>query len=359
MSDLQIALGVIGILAVGGVYAFNLWQERKLRQRLERAFSGEHEDVLLRSAEVPASARIEPQLLADQAAARMASGAAHPQEAAAVKDDGGADRITELVVDIELPAPASDAAAQELLKLVAISGKPARVFGRDARSGLWQQLLRGAPAECLHLQAGLQLADRSGAVSAPQLSTFCDVIREWAARQGATVKIDDAAAAVAAARKLDAWCGEVDVTIGLNVVAASGAAFSGDQIAAAAAKAGGEPAADDRFYWRDAAGLTLFTLENLESGALTADQLAGVQTSGLTLLLDVPRVADCATAFDLMVRAGQDMAETLGGFLVDDNRVPLQPAAVGRIKLQLDQIVMTMTAGGIPAGSPRAQRLFA
>ena len=47
MSDLQIALTVLGVVVIGGVYAYNLWQERKLRQRLERAFEGQRDDVLL------------------------------------------------------------------------------------------------------------------------------------------------------------------------------------------------------------------------------------------------------------------------------------------------------------------------
>jgi heme O synthase-like polyprenyltransferase len=49
MSDLQIALAAIGLVVVGGVYAFNLWQERKLQQRMQRAFEGERDDVLLKA----------------------------------------------------------------------------------------------------------------------------------------------------------------------------------------------------------------------------------------------------------------------------------------------------------------------
>jgi len=42
------------------VYAFNLWQERKLRQRLEQAFDGRRDDVLLNPATEPAVTRVEP-----------------------------------------------------------------------------------------------------------------------------------------------------------------------------------------------------------------------------------------------------------------------------------------------------------
>ncbi len=63
-----------------------------------------------------------------------------------------------------------------------------------------------------------------------------------------------------------------------------------------------------------------------------------MQTSGLTLLLDVPRVTDAAAAMDEMARVGSALAAELGGFLVDDNRVALQAAGMARIKTQLQEI---------------------
>ena len=56
MSDLQIALAGIGIVVIGLVYAYNLWQERRLRKTLDRAFAAPDADVLLD----PADGRVEP-----------------------------------------------------------------------------------------------------------------------------------------------------------------------------------------------------------------------------------------------------------------------------------------------------------
>src|SRR5689334_18584384 len=63
MSDLQVSLLIIGAIVVGGVTAFNWFQQWRLRRKLERAFGDKHEDVLLRepAAREPA-ARVEPQL---------------------------------------------------------------------------------------------------------------------------------------------------------------------------------------------------------------------------------------------------------------------------------------------------------
>lgn len=356
MSDLQIALAAIGLLVVGGVYAFNLWQERKLRQRLERAFEGSHDDVLLKTAApepaVP-SVRIEPSLGGSPVMAESAA-----DEAAPVMADG-ADPVIEFAADIELKEPAGDVALRELLSQLATFGKPARLLGWDDDAGAWQVLGRGAHGGCRRLLAALQLVNRAGPVHAPQLNGFCDALRAWAGRHGGEVEIDDTAEALQVARELDAFCGDMDVAIGLNVVPQSGGAFPGEQVAVAALAAGFSLEADGTFHWRDGGGQTLFTMENHEPEAFVGDRLAVMQTSGLTLLLDVPRVADGVAALDRMAHAGTEIAEALGGFVVDDNRVPLQDAGLARIKTQLQGICAAMAERQIPAGSPRAQRLFA
>lgn len=357
MSDLQIALAAIGLLVVGGVYAFNLWQERKLRQRLERAFEGERDDVLLKTAAAPEpatpSARIEPSLGGATVAAEPAA-----MESVAVTSDG-ADPLIEFAADIELNEAAGDAALRDLLSQLATFGKPARLLGWDETAGLWRVLGRGTHGDCRRLLAALQLVNRAGPVHAPQLNGFCDAVRAWVGRLGGEVQFDDTVGALQAARELDAFCGDMDVAIGLNVVAQSGGAFPGEQVAAAALAAGFSLEADGMFHWRDAGGQTLFTMENHEQEAFSEDRLAVMQTSGLTLLLDVPRIADGAVALDRMAQAGTMIAEALGGFVVDDNRVPLQDAGVARIKTQLQGICATMAERQIAAGSPRAQRLFA
>jgi hypothetical protein len=359
MSDLQIALAAIGLLVVGGVYAFNLWQERKLRQRLERAFEGSRDDVLLKAAAPPEPAvpaespRIEPRLDEPAAAEPVAA------EPASATGADGADPVIEFAADIELKEPVGDAALRELLSRLATFGKPARLLGWDEAAGVWQALGRGAHGDCRRLLATLQLANRAGPVHAPQLNGFCDAVRAWAGRHDGEVQIDDTAAALQVARELDAFCGDMDVAIGLNVVAQSGTAFPGEQIVAAALAAGFRLEADGMFHSRDADGQTLFTMENHEPEAFAEDRLAVMQTSGLTLLLDVPRIADGAAALDRMAQAGMMIAEALGGFVVDDNRVPLQEAGVARIKTQLQGICAAMAGRQIPAGSSRALRLFA
>lgn len=348
MSDLQIALAAIGLVVVGGVYAFNLWQERKLQQRMQRAFEGERDDVLLKApktepVETQAGPRIEPRI----------GDAAEPVPA------GGADTAIEFVAFIRAGESVSDAALRELLSQLATFGKPARVFGRDGDGSAWRLLDRGSHAGCRELQAALQLVNRSGPVHAPQINGFCDALREWASRHGAEAECGETAAALETARELDQFCGDMDVAIGVNVVAPSGSAFSAEQVAEAAAAAGFSLQPDGLFHLCDADGHTLFTMENHEPEPFAEGRLAAMQTTGLTLLLDVPRIAGGITVLDQMVQTGSAIAENLGGFLVDDNRTPLQQAGLERIRQQLREIHATMAARDIAAGSPRALRLFA
>ncbi len=353
MSDLQIALAAIGLVVVGGVYAFNLWQERKLRQRLQKAFEGERADVLLREAEPEPAERAEPRI-----EPRIGDGGEPAESPGPAAAGGGADPLIEFIASVSTDQPVADSALRELLSRLATFGKPARVLGRDS-SGAWRVLDRGSHAGCRELRVALQLVNRSGPLHAPQLNGFCDALREWAARHGAAVELGDTAAALEAARELDAFCGDMDVAIGVNVVAHPGAAFSGEQVAEAAAAAGFTLEPDGLFHLHDANGHTLFTLENHEPEPFAEGRLAAMQTGGLTLLLDVPRIADGVAALDRMVMTGTALAEDLGGQLVDDNRTPLQQAGLNRIRQQLQDIHAAMAARDIAAGSPRALRLFA
>src|SRR3954463_301050 len=63
MSDLQVSLLIIGAVVVGGVTAFNWFQQWRLGRRLEHGYAEKHHDVLHRDPLVEnSSQRVEPQL---------------------------------------------------------------------------------------------------------------------------------------------------------------------------------------------------------------------------------------------------------------------------------------------------------
>lgn len=356
MSDLQLSLLVIGAVVVGAVYLYNWLQERSLHRRLQQAFGEGHEDVLLKGGIEPVlgEGRVEPQL-APAGPARttgaVVDGTAAPAAA-------GFDALLDYVAEVNGSTPIADALIGELSSKIASCGKPARITGFEPRSGAWEEMARGSGGRYTRVRLGLQLVNRGGAVNPAQLATFCDAIRQCADRAAAEAVCPDTHAALKVARELDAFCANVDVAIGVNVVAQQGAAFAGTRIRALAEAAGLKLEPDGIFHYRNEQRHTLFTLDNHEPAPFLPESIKGITTRGVTLLLDVPRVAQGIEALELMLKIASGLAVGLGGDLVDDNRATLTEAGAARIKDQLRSIHAAMAQQGVPAGGTRALRLF-
>jgi FtsZ-interacting cell division protein ZipA len=69
-------------------------------------------------------------------------------------------------------------------------------------------------------------------------------------------------------------------------------------------------------------------------------------------------VTDGVAAFDRMLATARQLAATLGGELVDAQRVPLSVAMIDAIRARTSELQQTMRDGGIAPGGIRALRLF-
>ncbi|MGE5523406.1 MAG: cell division protein ZipA C-terminal FtsZ-binding domain-containing protein, partial [Rhodospirillaceae bacterium] len=284
--------------------------------------------------------------------------AAEPPVAGPVPDVPWFDDTLDYVAELRAPAPISAAAVAELLSKIAAAGRPCRAAGYNEESGEWQELTRTGGGRHRRLRLALQLVTRSGALAAPRLAAFTDAVRASASKLGATAEYPDVAEVAQRARELDGFCADVDVAIGINVVAPAGKAFSGADIRSHAEAAGFKLEPDGVFHYRGEGRHTLFTLDNHEPLPFIPEQIKSVTTAGVTLLLDVPRVADGRRALDTMIETAERLASALGGRVVDDNRVALNAAGIANIRQQLDGIASAMAARGIAPGSERALRLF-
>jgi hypothetical protein len=361
VSDLQLSLLVIGAMVVGAVCVYNWVQERNLRRRLRQAFGDVPDDVLLRRGEeAPGGAgRVEPQLQQSripQRPLRQDSGSLTPRHPPATAASGF-DAELDYVVELQSDAPIPEAAIAELLSKIGECGKPARALGISPDTGEWEEVTRESGRRYGGLRLGLQLVNRSGPVNTAQLALFCDAARSCAEKASAVAVCPDARAALEAARELDAFCSRVDVAVGVNVVAQEGVTFPGAGIREFAEAAGFKLEPDGVFHYRNEERQTLFTLDNHEPAPFLPEQIKQLTTRGITLMLDVPRVAD-GTVLDRMIDIGRDLAAGMGGTLVDDNRNALSEAGIGRIREQLRSIHAALAARGMPAGGPHALRLF-
>ena len=354
------SLLVIGAVVIAGVYLYNWAQERGFQRRMQRAFGESHDDVLLKAGveSVLADGRLEPQLVPQEPAREEAAQFAGAPREPGAADDGEFDPALDFVAEIEAGSPISDLVVSELMSKVASCGKPVQVTGFDLHGKAWENVVRGKSGRYTRLRLALQLVNRAGVINPSQLAAFCDAVRAGSDKIPAPVAWPDSQAALKNARDLDAFCADVDVAVGVNVIAPDGATFPGTAIRAAAEAAGFKLESDGVFHYRNDRRQTLFTLDNHEPAPFLPESIKGLATGGITLLLDVPRVANGAEVFDRMIEIARSLAATLSGRLVDDNRTVLSEAGIGRIKDQVRSIHGAMAGRGIPAGSARAQRLF-
>ena len=405
MTELQIGLIGLGATAVVGVFAYNKWQEHRHRKLAEAVLKPQHDDVLLgdgpKAAARPVTAersepeirdeipvapveRVEPMFVdrdelnlpADdlppvtheaQAAAPMLAKRAPAKPA----DDEASHEILpgtlpaelldprlEFIVSMELVEPVS---AMQILHsqrdALQRLGKPVHWVGFNERTREWERLVSDSNWDLRRLRVGLQLVNRMGPLSSGDVAVFTGAMQALADELMAVADMPPSRMLDQAA-ELDRFCAAVDLEIGVNLVS-RGSAFSGTKIRALAESAGMVLGIDGLFTRYDDAGRAQFSLQNYESTQFTADSVRTLSTHGLTFLLDVPRVDHGERVFMQMTELAKRFAESLNGALVDDNRQPLSESQLDHIRREfIGKPQATMTAFGLPAGSPQARRLF-
>jgi FtsZ-interacting cell division protein ZipA len=358
MSDLQLGLLAVGAAVVAAVLAYNKWQELQYRRQAEASFRSEREDVLLRNAAAgpvagPMAERIEPfDGAQDRPFVSEAPGAEAPRPA-------GQPALSE-ALDYIVTVEAAEGLAGDAV-LAAVDGVRHRCSkavlweGFDDADARWQALR--ADHGYSTMRAGLQLVDRRGAATDAELDTFASGVQEAAASLGARAEVPDRQLMLARAAELDAFCGDVDIRIALNIVSAA-AAFPGAKVRTLAEAGGLALEADGAFRRRDGSGRVLYELANLEPVAFDAEALKALTTRGLTLQLDVPRAPGGEHTFVQFSDFAQQIARALGASIVDDNRRLLGAAAFDAIRAQLKAVYRSMEGRGIEAGGALALRLF-
>lgn len=241
----------------------------------------------------------------------------------------------------------------DLLDALRRVGKPTRAFVQD-EAGHWRPL-GATPGNDIAIEAGVQWVDRQGPLNEAQYEAFCAALYDFVADHGGAATCPERAESMRQARELDAFCVEVDVLIGLNLVAPEGMPFSGRRVDDLARQAGLSADGRGAYARRDTAGQTLFSLANRDNSAIEPT----ATTPAVTLLFDVPNVENGLVVFDQMTELGFAMARGLGGRMVDDRGHAVSDASLRKDREQLARFYARMRAQGIPAGGERARRLFA
>jgi len=378
ITDFQMSLIAAGGVFVVGVISYNKWQEYKLKKRVERAFDGQHDDVLMRSDDGP---RAEPRFHMDDVpmpdggsgaygvpdhvgghVGNVAAPSMLPDSeelAAPVRTaDAGVpaeelatclvDPLIDCLLPLELEAPArGEKLLPALQKLRFVGNKPIHFIGL-AVSGDWEPVRHGVVYT--RLQGGVQLASRSTALNELEYSELITRLRSVADEIGAEPQIPDMIEVMQDAKNLHRFVANHDAQLGVNL-ASNGAPWNIATLLGALEKLGFDVRPDGRYAMPDGEGGYLFSLS-------TNVTLAEETTSRLTLLLDVPCVAPVRDGFGSMITCAKNLMARLDATIVDDANQPLADQTLASIAGQVKEFYDDMAASDIPAGSTRALRLF-
>ena len=353
MTNIEMSISIAAAIVVG-VVVYNKWQEHKARKSVARAFSSDHDDVLMRG-ETPrepgfdgqggnggdSDVHIEPHI-------GPTLPGTDPATPAAELATSLVDPLIDCLIPLALEAAVrGDKILPVLQTLRHVGNKPVHFIGLHV-NGDWEPIAHGGVYT--KLQAGVQMASRTTALNELEYSELVTRLRALADEIGAEPEIPDMIEVMAEARTLHRFVAGHDAQLGVNLLS-NGAPWAMATLIGALEKQGFDVRPDGRFIMPDGDGGQLFTLStNVTLGADTS--------SRLTLLLDVPCVAPQRDGFGQMVGCAKALVGRLDALIVDDSDQPLMDAALGEINNQVLEFYQEMDAADIPAGSTRAMRLF-
>lgn len=361
--DWTLAWGLAAIVVVGGVWLFNVWQERNWRRRAHDAFREQHSvDALL--GELPSEKRREPHF--DPAVEfEEHDEVANDNTLVNIADEGRdfaragvLDPEIDYIVTLQFQAAISGEELRRAIEQGNTLPRPALWEGLHELCG-WEPLDTEHAGHYLSIRAGLQLVNREGAVDQALLSRFCDAMQYSCDRWTARIQYPDRRHALEQARKLDQFCAGVDVIIGLNLVSRDGKPFNMGKVIQLADAAGMQGNAPQGWLFSDEEQRPLFSLVHIEGQPIDPARVRTMSCFGLTFTLDVPKVSGGVAVFDRVAALARHFAQQLNVDLVDDHRNPLTDTALDTIRQQLTVIYSNMELRGLMPGSPVVFRVFA
>ncbi len=354
MSELQLGLLVLGLLALGAVAGYNAWRTRQSLPKTMR--------------ERPAGPRQEPQL--DGAEPTLTEGAeeAEPGEPALVSDPLpvivpekrlGLDDLIDSIAPLIIDGPVSgDALLAALPGSRRVGSKPFAVEGLNDDTQIWEQPRAGERYSAL--QVGIQLANRSGPLNEIEFSEFVVKTQAYADAIGAAVDFPDMRTEVSRARELDAFANQHDAQLGF-VLRAGRAAWSPGFVVQTAGQMG--------FVAGVVPGRLVLPSQRVghapvlslsfDSQIAMAEESEQAAIREVQLLLDVTRVPREDEPFVQLCQVARALASAMEGQVTDDNGRLLAPETIEAIGRDLEGLYDELAARDLSAGSDQARRLFA
>lgn len=348
MSSLQLSLVAIGALTLGVVVLYNHWTSRKNEPK-------------------QADPQVEP-VLGD-----AASVSAVGQHALAQTEPGFTDgfaglsqperkpqlnALIDVIATIEVDHTVSgDAALAALPATRRVGTKPFQVEGCSDENGEWEVLVAGRRYSAF--QAGVQLANRVGALNNIEFSEFVVKTQAFADAVGGSTHFSDMLEEVARARELDQFASAHDAQLSFTLCARA-SAWSPSYIQQHAARLGFVAGIIPGRMVMPSAVLGLPPILSLtfDTQAAMADDPALTAVREFALSLDVPQIAREDQPFERLRESARLLAEQMDGVVTDGNGQILSDKVLNQIAADLLQLYDALAQRGLSAGTAQARRLF-
>lgn len=346
MSNLQIGLAIAGGVVLAAVVAHGAWSARRNAPRQALP-------------EPPGEPQTAPHprepILGDDAQDTQ------PMTLPPSVRRSAMDSLIDVIATIALDGPhlavSGEAAIAAMPATRRAGSKPFAIEGYNLGTLTWEVPMPGRRYG--GFQAGVQLANRSGALNEIEYSEFVVKTQAFADAINATPEFPEMLDEVARARELDQFASAHDAQLGFTIRARN-ASWSPGYIQQNAAHLGfvvgvipGRmvlPASEE--------GQAPVLVLSFDSQAALAEDPAQSAIRDITLHLDVAQVARAERPFDRMREAAFTLASTMDGVVTDDNGQPLAEQTMDVIGAELQGLYDTLEQRDLAAGSMLARRLF-
>jgi len=268
------------------------------------------------------------------------------------------DALIDAITPIAVDGPVSgDAALAAMPPTRRAGSKPFAIEGFHEATQSWEMPRAGERYSAF--QAGVQLANRTGALNEIEFSEFVVKVQAFADTINGSVEFPEMLDEVARGRELDQFASGHDAQLGFTLRARN-AAWSPGYVQQNAGRLGFVAGAIPGRMVLPAStpGAPPILSLSFDTQAAMAEDPTQSALRELTLSLDVPQVHRHEQPFMRMRDAAIALAAAMDGLITDDDGQVIRPEGLDVIGAHLEALYDTLDARDLAAGSPQARRLF-
>ncbi|WP_404299677.1 cell division protein FtsZ [Alicycliphilus denitrificans] len=363
MSNFQLGLILAGALVLIVVIAYNAWttQRNAPKRASPREGEGAQEPAVRQEPAFDAAglgghaaAATEPHFEDHAVDARDALQMPVPSP----ERRGGLDPLIDVIAPIVAEQQVSgDAALAALPPTRRAGSKPFAIEGFNEHQQQWETPQPGQ--RYLQFQAGVQLANRLGALNEIEFSEFVMKAQGFADAINATPDFPDMLHEVARARELDQFASDHDAQLTF-MLRARQAAWSPGYVQQNAARLGlvAGPIPGRLVLPASGAGLPPLLTLSYDAQAAMSDDPEQSAVREVLLSLDVSQVHRGEQPFARLREVAAALGQAMDGVLCDQNGQPLPAMTMEPIAADLELLYDKLDSRELSAGSVLARRLF-